>query len=186
MPTFADLRADYPLILTLFEPAHRYAVTWSYIARHISPHAIAVPVIRHNQPVPVKISTNFCSNSCASACASSAIESTRGLTPARASFREFQLHSAEQLKSRIERQRANLRGRTEFDFPRLGSFFVGQISGMCSCRSHVRLRGFHMRDSTAKALFASVVTFERAGSRPGWNKSDQERRIASCLTAEEL
>lgn len=130
MPTFIDLRADYPLILTLLAPAYTCALTWFYIARRISPHAIAIPLIRHNQPVPVKISTNFRSNFSSSACAPSASESPWGLTLARASFREFQLHSAEQLKSAVERKCANFRGSTEFDFPQIGNVFSGQISGI--------------------------------------------------------
>ena len=59
MLTFTDLRADYPLILTLLGPAYPCRLTWSYIARYISPHAIAGPPIRHNQAVPVAISTKF-------------------------------------------------------------------------------------------------------------------------------
>jgi hypothetical protein len=116
MPAFIDLRADYPLILTLLAPAYPRALTWSYIARLASARTIAAPLFRHSQPVPVKTYTSFCSKFCSSACASSACESTWRLTPAHALLREFQPYADEKLMPVVEYQCANPRGSTEFDF----------------------------------------------------------------------
>ena len=116
MLTFIDLRPDYPLLLTLPEPAYPSALTWSYIARLNSVRTILAPLIRHNRPVP---DTRFCPNLIPSTCAPSTSESTWGLTPARAWLLEFQLHADTQLMPAVENQRANLSGSTEFDYREL-------------------------------------------------------------------
>jgi hypothetical protein len=175
------LRADYPLILPLFEPAYPCALTWSYIARPISARTLSVSLTRDNHPAPGRIDIRFHSNYCSPERAPSARESTWALTPAPASVREIQLHADKQLMPSVENQCANRRGSTEFDSREIDSFFVGQISGICRCRSHMVLRGCHMRKSTAGAHFGSVVTFQRAssGARLGQVRSIKEDHIMS-------
>ena len=140
MPTFNGLRADYPLILTLSEPAYPCALTWSYIARRTSPRAIPVPLSRHNQPVPVRILIRFCSNFCPSACAPSASESAWQLMPAHASLREFQPHAGEPLMPAVECQCANLLGNTEFDFRESAASLSPHQRNVRSPKSHAVAR----------------------------------------------
>jgi hypothetical protein len=110
MPTFIDLRADYPLLLTFLGPAYSCALTWSYIASRISPRAIPVPLSRHDQPAPVTIFIRSRFNFCRSACAQSAREFTWRLRPAPACLREYRPHADEQLMP-VEHQYANPLGR---------------------------------------------------------------------------
>jgi hypothetical protein len=184
MPTFTDLRADYPLILTLSEPAYPCALTWFYIARLTSVRTIPVVLIRRNHPVPVKTYTSFCSNFCSSACAPSASESTWRLTPSHASLREFQPHADEHLVPPIESQCANLRGSTEFDFR----------ESAVSCRPNqrnVRSSKSHAVARLSQAEFdgRSVLRFCRHSVAclftDSLDKADQVRRSTSCLEAEE-
>ena len=57
MPTFIELRPDYPLILTLLEHAYRCALTWFYIAGFTWARTIPFPLIRQNYPVTVSLCT---------------------------------------------------------------------------------------------------------------------------------
>jgi hypothetical protein len=97
MPRFIELRADYPLILTLLEHAYPCALTWFYVAGFISARTIPFLLIRQSYPVPVSLYTGPSANFGSSACAPSASESTWRLTPAHASLRERQSHLNEQL-----------------------------------------------------------------------------------------
>jgi hypothetical protein len=116
MPTFIELRADYPLILTLLEHASHCALTWFYIAGFTSARMIPFPLIRQNCPVPVSLYTVPSANFCSSASAPTASGSTWGLTLAHASLRQLQSHIDEQLMPPAEYHRATLRSSTEFDF----------------------------------------------------------------------
>lgn len=97
MPTFIELRADYPLILTLLEHAKRCALTWFYIAGFTSARTVPFLLIRQHYPVPVTLYTGPSANFGSSACALSASESTWRLTSAHVSLRERQSHIDEQL-----------------------------------------------------------------------------------------
>jgi hypothetical protein len=141
MTRFTDLRSDYPVILTVLDPRYPCPQTWSDVARLSSARTIAVPLFRHNHPVQIRIYTRLCSTFYSSVYAPSASESPWGLTPATGSFREFQLYAREQMMSPVEHHCTNLHGSTEFDFPRVGSFFVRQISEICgSSKSHAVAR----------------------------------------------
>jgi hypothetical protein len=168
MASFTHLRSDYPLVLTLLGPAYSHDLTGSYIARSISPRAILVPVIRLKHPAPVSISTTFRSSFCPSSCARSASEGTWGLIPAPALLREIQLHADKQSMSPADNHRANLCGRIEFDSRESDNFFVGEIVGICGCRSHMLLCDFHRRNSTKGPYDGCAGTRWRACSRIVW------------------
>jgi hypothetical protein len=116
MPTFIELRPDYPLILTLLEHAYPWARTWFYIAGFTSARTIPFPLIRQNYPVPVSLCTGPGANFCSSACAPSASESTWRLTQAHASLRDLQSHVDEELMSPAKYHCATPGGSSEFDF----------------------------------------------------------------------
>jgi hypothetical protein len=116
MPTFIELRPDYPLILTLLEHAYPWARTWFYIAGFTSARTIPFPLIRQNYPVPVSLCTGPGANFCSSACAPSASESTWRLTQAHASLRDLQSHVDEELMSPAKYHCATPGGSSKFDF----------------------------------------------------------------------
>jgi len=184
MSPFIDLRSDYPLILTLFEPAYPCAPTWSYTARPISARRISVPLTRGNHPAPGRIDIRFQSNYCSPERAPSARESAWALTPAPASVREIQLHADKQLMSPVENHRANLRGSTEFDSrestasssAKSAAFAVVEVT--CCC-------GFHRRNSTKGSYYGSGALGGARLFAETLVKSDQIRRSTSCLKAEE-
>jgi hypothetical protein len=164
--TFVDLRADYPLFLTLLEPGYPRALTWSCIARRTSLRAIPIALIRYNEPVPVRIYISFRPNSCLPACPPSASQCTWPLTPAHASLREFQLHTDEQLISPVEIA-AQISAAALSSIPR-PCFLASQIGGICGRRSHMLLRGHRKPNSTEGSYFASAGTRWRAWSRTIW------------------
>ena len=116
MPTFIELRPDYPLILTLLEHAYRCALTWFYIAGFTWARTIPFPLIRQNYPVTVSLCTGPSPNFCSSASTPSASKSTWRLTPAHAWLRELQSHADAQALSPAGYTCATLRGSSEFDF----------------------------------------------------------------------
>lgn len=116
MPTFLELRPDYPLILTLQEHIYPWALTWFYIAGFTSARTIPFPLIRQTYPGPVGLCTGAGANFCSSSCAPSASESTWRLTPAHASLRDLQSHIDEQLMSPAKYHCATPGGSSEFDF----------------------------------------------------------------------
>ena len=135
MPLFSDLRSDYPLTLTLLERPYVGALKQSYRPRLTSARGIPVPLIgstwwflsrllvdrtfdaqhysgtngRHCHSVEPRIRAGSRTNFCSSACAPLASKSTRRLTQARASVREFPLHIDEQRTPPVEHRRAHLR-----------------------------------------------------------------------------
>ena len=158
MPTFIELRADYPLILTLLEHAFPCALTWFCIAGFTSARTIPFPMIRQNRPVPVSLYTRPSANVCSSACAPSASESTWRLTPAHASLRELQSYVDEQLMSRTEYHCATLRGSSD-------SISAGQQLLCWLNQQSLRLSQSHAvaRLSQAESEERSVLAF--AGTR---------------------
>jgi hypothetical protein len=144
MACFIKLRSDYPLILTLFEPAYPRDLTSSCIARFTSPSTILVPLIQLN--------TRFRSGS------------TRGsaLTSALTSAHPHTLHrQANPLGDGRQHMRcfasSSFMPTSHWCLPSntnaqicaaaLNSIFasrqllVDQIGGMCGHRSHMLLRG---------------------------------------------
>src|SRR6202044_567542 len=180
MPTFIELRADYPLILTLLEHAFSCALTWFYIAGFTSARTIPFPMIRQNRPVPVSLYTGPSANACSSACAPSASESTWRLTPAHASLRELQSYVDEQLMSPAEYHCATLRGSSEFDFRGSGASLLAK-----SAESAVVAAAAVARLSQAESEERSVLGFAgtrlRACSRTLGANQVKLRRKTSCL-----
>jgi len=107
MPLFSHLLSDYPLNLSLLEHVHACPLTWFYIAGLHSPHMILISPLLHNGPLPISFYQRYCANSCSSACVPLAGKSPFGLTPARASLREFRLPIDEHLTTPIEHRCAN-------------------------------------------------------------------------------
>ena len=96
MPRFSHLRSDYPLNLTLLEHVNVCPLTWFYLAG-LTPRTILISPLRHHDPVLISFYPRSCANPHSSVFAALANKSTCGLTPARASVREFQLRIDEQL-----------------------------------------------------------------------------------------
>jgi hypothetical protein len=184
MACLTNLRSDYPLLLTLLALAYPCALTWSYIARRISPRAIPVPLSQHNQPAPVRIFIRFCSNFCLSACALTASESTWRLTPATACPCEFQPHADEQLMPTVEHQCANLLGSSELDFRE-------SAASLAAKSAHLRLSKSYAVVWLAQAEFDERMVLRFCGHSvarlfaDSLVKSAQIRRSTSCLKAEE-
>ena len=179
MACFSDLRSDYPLHLTLLERLYTCALTWFYIAGLTLPRTIPISLIRHNHPVPIIIYPRSCANICSSACAPSAGKSICGLTPARASVREFRLHIDEQLTTLVEHRCANLHGNTELNICELPASSLFRNSLACV------VVGFRFQARTGRKecnLVLSLCVARVGGHR---SKSIQIRRNTSCLKAEE-
>jgi hypothetical protein len=188
VPPFIALRSDYPLVLTLLGHLYACALTWSYIAELPSVRTIPIPLLRHNHLVPVSIYTGSCANSCSSACAPSASESTWGLTPARASVREFQLHIDERRTPPVEHGRAHLPGNTELDSRELAASLLSPKSAACvvveahmlsTSGRHLPITtvlcpAFQMRNSTEGVHFGLSLSGVAVRGQQG--KSDQLRR----------
>jgi hypothetical protein len=145
MPTFIELGADYPLVLTLLEPAYPCALTWFDIAGFTSARAISSPLIRQNEPVPVSLYSGPSANFCSSARAPSASEFAWRLTPAHASLRERQSHVDEQLIFSADTT-AQVCAAAVNSISASQQLLVGQISGMFGCRTRMRLRAFRKRN----------------------------------------
>jgi len=184
MPTFIELRADYPLILTLLEHAFPCALTWFYIAGFTSARTIPLPMIRQNRPVPVSLYTGPSANVCSSACAPSASESTWRLTPAHASLRELQSYVDEQLMSPTEYHCATLRGSSEFDFPGSAASLLAKsaesavVAVACCCAPFAS--GIRRKERSRFCRHSVACLF----SDP-WGNQVKLRRKTSCLKAEE-
>jgi hypothetical protein len=179
LPPFSHLRSDYPLNLTLLEHVRVCALTWFYIAGLTSPRTILISPIRHNDPVPVRFYSRSCANSRSFACVPLAGKSTFGLTPARASVREFRLHIDEQLTPPVEHRCANPRGNTQLNI-------LGLRASLLFCKSMpcvvVGFR-FQVRNGTEGVHFGSVAPCRVV--RGHRSKSSQTRRNTLCLKAEE-
>jgi hypothetical protein len=184
MPTFIELRADYPLILTLLEHAYHCALTWFYIAGFTSARMIPFPLIRRNCPVPVSLYTVPSANFCSSASAPSASESNWRLTLAHASLRELQSHVDEQLMAPLSTT------------AQLCAAAVNSISAsrQLLCRlsqQNLRLSQSHavarlsQAESEERSLLGSPGNRLRACSRTVGANQVKLRRKTSCLKAEE-
>jgi hypothetical protein len=78
------LRSDYPLNLTLLEPARVCALTW-FCVTVLTPRMILISPLRHNAPFPISFYQRYCTNSCSFAWVPLARKSPFGLMPACAS-----------------------------------------------------------------------------------------------------
>lgn len=185
MPTFIELRADYPLILTLLEHAYRCALTWFYIAGFTSARTILFPLIRQNYRVPGSLYIGPSANFGSSACAPSASESTWRLTPAHASLREFQSHVDEQLTSPVECRCATPHGSDDFDF---GESAVSLLAKSAECAVVELTCGCPAVIGVIRRTDRVSVVWELGGV-PVRRQSGQIRanlrRNTSCLKAEE-
>ena len=128
MPPFSHLRSDYPLTLTLLEHVHACALTWFYIAGLTSPRTLLISPTRHNGSVPVIVYPRVGANSRSFVYVPLAGKSPFGLTPARASLREFRLYSDEQLTTPGEHRCANPRGNTQLNI-------LGLQASLLFCKS---------------------------------------------------
>jgi hypothetical protein len=184
MPTFIELRADYPLILTLLEHAFPCALTWFYIAGFTSARTIPFPMIRQNRPVPVSLYTGPSANVCSSACAPSASESTWRLTPAHASLRKRQSHVNEQLILPADTT-------AQLCVAAVNSISAGQQLLCWLNQQSLRLSQSHavarlsQAESEERSVLGLAGTRLRACSRTLGANQVKLRRKTSCLKAEE-
>ena len=168
MPSLIELRADYPLILTLLDPSYFCVLTCSYIARLPSAYQVPQPPIRPDHLVSVWFYIRLRSNFGSSACAPSACESAWQLTPAHASLREFRSHVDEQLTSPVECRCATPHCSDDFDFRESAVSLLAKAAEMCGCRTHMRLPGCHRRNPQNGSCFGCVGTRWCACPRTVW------------------
>jgi hypothetical protein len=168
MPPFSHLRPDYPLYLTLFDRVHECALTRFYIAGLTSCRPIRISPLRHNGPAPVSFYPRSCANSRSFAFAPCASKSTCGLTPARASLREFRLYIDEQLTTPSN---TDMRRRAAT----LNSISCGCWLRCSANRCHVSFVGFRfqVRNGTEECTSAPSLVSRCRGHR---SKSSQIRR----------
>jgi hypothetical protein len=185
MPTFIELHADYPLILTLLEHASHCALTWFYIAGFTSARMIPFPLIRQNCPVPVSLYTVPSANFCSSASAPSASGSTWRLTLAHASLRELQSHVGEELMPPLSTtaQLCAAAVNSISAIRQLLCWLSQQNLRLSQSHAVARLSQAESEDRIARRFCGHTVAFLSTHSL---NKSDQIRRSTSCLKAEEL
>ena len=131
MPPFSHLRPDYPLYLTLFDHVHECALTRFYIACLTSCRPIRISPVRHHGPTPVSSYPRSCANSRSFAFAPFASKSTCGLTPARASLREFRLYIDEQLTTPSNTDMRRRAATLNSIYLAVAGFVVLQIAAMC-------------------------------------------------------
>jgi len=182
MSRFIDLRADYPLILTLFAPAYPRDLTWSYFHSLASARTSADPLFRGNQQIPVRIYIRFLCNF-SSPYSPSVCESSLVSVSARAWCREFQFHSDMRLTPAVEHNCASLSRSTASGFPELAASSSAE-SAECKV---TELTGYHAAFTSRprrKDRIYSAGTEWRACSWQWQVRSIKEE--TSCLKAEEL
>jgi hypothetical protein len=184
MPRFIELRADYPLILTLLEHAYPCALTSFYVAGFISARTIPFLLIRQNYPVPVSLYTGPSANFCSSSCAPSESESTRRLTPAHASLRERQSHVNEQLRFPADASAQLCAAAVNStSASRQLSWWLNQQDVRLS-QSHAVAR-LSQAESEERGVLGSAGTRLRACSQTVGANQVKLRRKTSCLKVEE-
>ena len=184
MPTFIELRPDYPLILTLLEHAYPCALTWFYIAGFTWARTIPFPMIRQNYPVTVSLCTGPSPNSCSSASTPSASKSTWRL---RRHMRGFASSSLMQTSNCCP----------PLNTPaQLCAAAVNSISAsrelLCRLNQQsLRLSQSHavarlsQSESEERSVLGSAGNRLRAYSRTVGTNQVKSRRKTSCLKAEE-
>ena len=164
MLRFSHLRSDYPLNLTLLEPAHACPSTWFFVAG-LTPRTILTSPLRHNSPLPISFYQRYCTNSCSFACAPLARKSPFGVTPARASLQRV---PASYRRAFDDSHRTSICKSTQLNIPALQASSLFRKSVAPAVVGPVLQRGTQAAQSVVSPLCRAV-----RGHR---SKSSQIRR----------